>query len=74
VRRPFQVEGGLAKLLAAYAELSGTDLREEDVRFHEFCLHLTWYARAVSGEAEAEPAPPVLARLRNLLRAVKAHA
>lgn len=72
VRQPFQIAGGLAKLLAAYAERSGVELREREVRFHEIGLHLEWLLRALSGEAEVEPAPAVLARLRNLMRAVEA--
>jgi len=40
------------------------------VRFHEIALHLLWYAEAISGEEHGEQAPAVLARLRNLLRAV----
>jgi hypothetical protein len=48
--------------------------RERGVRFHEIALHLEWYARAVSGEAEVEAAPAVLARLRNLMSAVGARA
>lgn len=70
VRRPFQVQGGLTKLLDAYAEHSDVELRESEVRFHEIAFHLIWYARAISGGEHREPAPAVLARLRNLLRAV----
>lgn len=70
IRRPFQVQGGLTKLLDAYAEHSDIELREAEVRFHEIALHLRWYWEAISGEEHGEPAPEVLARLRNLMRAV----
>jgi aminoglycoside phosphotransferase (APT) family kinase protein len=48
-RRPFQVEGGLEKLFEAYNGRSDRPLRERDVRLHEVCLHLGWYADALEG-------------------------
>lgn len=68
VRRPFQVRDGLRNLLEVHGQHAPQELREEEVRFHEICLHLTAIRAAVRGEEAVEPLESVLARLRNLLR------
>jgi aminoglycoside phosphotransferase (APT) family kinase protein len=70
VRRPFQVEGGLRKLLDAYNARSARPLFESDVRFNEICLHLSWWSEAADG-GSGPPPDQVEPRLRNLLRAVE---
>ncbi|QDV04849.1 Phosphotransferase enzyme family protein [Planctomycetes bacterium Poly30] len=72
VKRPFQIADGMAQLLAHYAVRSDCEVLEVHVRFHEIALHLSRFQDAVAGKPGAEPAPSVLARLRNLLRAVNA--
>ena len=67
VRPPFQTEGGMRRLIEAHGRFAGRELREEEVRFHEICMHLAWYRLGARGEADAEPVGGVLARLRNLL-------
>ncbi len=68
--RPFQVPGGLTKLLKAYAEHSDVALSESEVRFHEIALHLRWFAEALPGTRTHEPTKTFRAKLRNLLWAV----
>ena len=62
--------GGLRKLLEAYNARSARPLLEPEVRFHEICLHLSWWADALDGG----PGPPldqVEPRLHNLVRATE---
>ena len=49
VRRPFQVERGLEKLLEAYHRHGGTGVTIEQVRLHELCLVAGWYRDALVG-------------------------
>ncbi len=70
VRRPFQIEHGLGKLLEAYNARSAHPILEPEVRFHEICLHLSWWADALEG-GPGLPLDQVEARLRNLKRAVE---
>ena len=72
MRRPFQIEGGLQKLLEAYNSHALRPLSESEVRFHEICLHLAlaWYGDALAG-GPGLPLDQVEARLRNLMRAVE---
>lgn len=47
VRRPFQVEGGLRRLLESYASRSPIPVSVEHVRLHEACLLAGFYEAAV---------------------------
>jgi aminoglycoside phosphotransferase (APT) family kinase protein len=67
VRRPFQVERGLEKLLEAYHLHAGTGVSIEQVRLHELCLVAGWYRDALVGGGPHAP-DEELARLRSLLR------
>jgi len=70
VRRPFQIAGGRRKLLEAYNARSARPLLEPEVRFHEICLHLSWWADALDGGLGI-PLDQVEPRLRNLVHAVE---
>lgn len=70
VRRPFQIEGGFHKLLEAYNARSARPLCESEVRFHEICLHVGWWADALD-RGSGPPLDQVEPRLRNLVRAVE---
>ena len=72
VRRPFQIDGGMRRLIETYCGAGGREVSEEQVRFHEICLHLRWYRSALAGEPGVESAESILARLRNVVRAVGA--
>jgi aminoglycoside phosphotransferase (APT) family kinase protein len=41
-RRPFQIGGGLERLLDAYANAGGTQITASEVRFHELCMAGRW--------------------------------
>ena len=70
VRRPFQVSGGLEKLLAAYARAGGSPISASQVHFHEVCLVAGWYREAVEQRHTMAPPEHYLQRLRALLRRV----
>lgn len=61
VRRPFQVDRGLDRLLEAYAAAGGLPLTAADVHFYELCLAAGWYREARSGKG---PHPPDQERQR----------
>lgn len=67
VRRPFQVERGLEKLLDAYHRQGGAGVTLEHVTLHELCLVAGWYRDALAGP-DIYPPHQELARLRSLLR------
>ena len=67
VRRPFQTERGLEKLLEAYGRHGGTGVTIEHVRLHELCLVAGWYRDALAGHGVHAP-DQELARLGGLLR------
>ncbi len=71
VKKPFQVAGGLKRLLHAYNERAEVELQEVDVRFHEIGVQLGQYRSSIGREAGAEWADQVLGRLRNLMRAAR---
>jgi aminoglycoside phosphotransferase (APT) family kinase protein len=70
VRRPFQVDRGLERLLEAYGAAGGALRAAADVRFHEICLAARWYREALDGRG-AEPPDQALLRLRGILRRAK---
>jgi len=67
VRRPFQVDRGLERLLEAYVAAGGAPLDAADVRFHEICLAAGWYREALDRRG-AEPPDQARFRLRGILR------
>ncbi len=71
VRRPFQVDRGLERLLEAYEAAGGAPLAAADVRFHEICLAAGWYREALDGRG-AEPPDQARLRLRGILRRAQA--
>jgi aminoglycoside phosphotransferase (APT) family kinase protein len=71
VRQPFQVAGGLDRLLEAYAAAGGASVTVSDVRFHEIHLAAVWYRDALAG-AGAEPPEQAQQRLLGILRRAQA--
>jgi aminoglycoside phosphotransferase (APT) family kinase protein len=71
VRRPFQVGGGMERLLEAYARHGGQTLRVNDVRVYELGLAVKWYRDSLRSP-RGRPADQALAQLRSLLRLVGA--
>jgi aminoglycoside phosphotransferase (APT) family kinase protein len=71
VRRPFQVERGLVRLLEAYGAAGGAPLTETHVRFHEICLAAGWYREALAGTG-FEPPDQARQRLLGILRRAQA--
>jgi len=70
VRRPFQIDHGLERLLDAYRDHGGREIATEHVRVHELGLIAGWYRAAVSGEG-AHPPAHELDRMRSLLRRLR---
>jgi aminoglycoside phosphotransferase (APT) family kinase protein len=71
VRKPFQMDRGLERLLDAYetAIAGRIQLRIEHVRVHELALAARWYKDALEGRSEAnESEEQALARLRRVLQ------
>ena len=66
VRRPFQIDGGLERLLDVYAAAGGANVTGAQVRVHELCLAAGWYREALAGRAD--PPDEALARFRAILR------
>ena len=67
VRRPFQMDRGLERLLDAYAAAGGYPITSSEVHFHELCLSATWYHAALQ-ETGSEPPDQALARIHRVLR------
>lgn len=68
VRRPFQVEGGLARLLEAYERAGGAAVESRHVHFQELCLAAGWLRQALR-EAPGSGLPEERrAFLRGILR------
>jgi aminoglycoside phosphotransferase (APT) family kinase protein len=55
VRRPFQLENGMARLLEAYARAGGAAIEREHVRVHELALAARRYRDALKGESPHAP-------------------
>jgi aminoglycoside phosphotransferase (APT) family kinase protein len=71
VRRPFQVDGGLDRMLDSYAaaRTSQPQVTREQVRFYELCLAARWCAVAMSSRPDrgSESVAEATARLRRVL-------
>ena len=66
-RRPFQIDGGLTRLLDAYSRFGGVPIDPPQVHFHELCLVATWYRESLHSYG-GQPPDEALSRLRSLLR------
>jgi aminoglycoside phosphotransferase (APT) family kinase protein len=67
VRRPFQIERGMDRLLDAYRSGGGAPVAPRDVHFYEMCLAASWVCDAVESNDEAMIAHAALP-LQSLLR------
>ncbi len=67
VRRPFQIAGGMDRLLEAYAQAGGAEMEVAHVHLHELALAARWYQDALNGDSPHAPAQQ-LQFLRSLLR------
>jgi hypothetical protein len=66
VRRAFQVERGLERVLEAYAAASGTEVTRAHVHRHELAMVACWYKDAQGGQSPHAP-PHYLRPLRSVL-------
>jgi thiamine kinase-like enzyme len=66
VKQPFQIAGGLDRLLDAYRAHSGLEVATNQVHLHELCLIAGWHRAALMGEG-----PPAFDRVRSLLRRLR---
>lgn len=67
VRRPFQETGGLSRLLDAYADHGGQEVRAAHVHVHEIALFGRWYQESLLGQTSRRP-EDYLKDLRALLK------
>lgn len=67
VRRPFQIDGGMDRLLEANARAGGAAVTRAHVHLHELALAARWYRDALRGDGGHAPAQQ-LQFLRSLLR------
>lgn len=65
VRRPFQIDGGMDRLLDSYNRVGGVEVSRAHVHLHELALAARWYRDALDGESA--PAQQ-LQLLRSVLR------
>jgi aminoglycoside phosphotransferase (APT) family kinase protein len=74
VRRPFQVENGLARLLDAYRAAGGQSVTAAQVHLHELCLAMRWYRDSLDPARRVHPAEQELNRLRGIFKRATAGA
>jgi aminoglycoside phosphotransferase (APT) family kinase protein len=67
VRRPFQIDGGMDRLLDANAQAGGADVTRAHVHLYELSLAARWYKDALSGDGPHAPTQQIQF-LRSLLR------
>lgn len=73
VRRPFQIEDGLDRLLDAYARAGGTDVTATEVHFHELCLVTRQYRASLDPQARGHAPEQELNMVRGVLRRAMRH-
>ena len=66
-KQPFQIAGGLARLLEAYEAHGGRGVTPQHVRVHELCLVALAYRDALAGQS-TQPPEHVLDRMGALVR------
>ncbi len=66
VRRPFQIDEGLDRLLDSYATAGGVELTAAEVHFWELCMAAHWYRDALD-ERRIHPPEQELHRVRRVL-------
>jgi hypothetical protein len=66
VRRPFQIEKGMERLLDAYANAGGAEVTRAHIHLHELAMVGGWYQDALEGRSRHAP-PHYLQLLRGLL-------
>jgi aminoglycoside phosphotransferase (APT) family kinase protein len=69
VRRPFQIDNGLSRLLDAYARFGGQDVEVAHVQIHELRMAAQWYLESLRSRSGGPP-DQALERLKRLLRRV----
>ena len=67
VRQPFQIGGGLDRLLEAYAAY-GSEIRREHVHLYELCMMAGWYLESLHGRESRHPPEEYLNRLSGVFR------
>ena len=67
VRRPFQIDKGLDRLLDSYATAGGVDLTAAEVHFWELCMAAHWYRDALDPKRRVHPPEQELRRVRSVL-------
>ncbi|HEY0555390.1 MAG TPA: aminoglycoside phosphotransferase family protein [Thermoanaerobaculia bacterium] len=67
VRQPFQIGGGLDRLLEAYAAY-GSEIRREQVHLYERCMMAGWYLDSLHGKGSRHPPEEYLNRLSGVFR------
>jgi aminoglycoside phosphotransferase (APT) family kinase protein len=76
VRRPFQIERGMERLLEAYTRLGGCPVEASHVHVFELSMAAAWYRESLEsrgGEHKSgEPPEQALARLKGILRRLRA--
>ncbi|WP_437931229.1 phosphotransferase [Sorangium sp. So ce291] len=72
VRRPFQIDHGLTRLLDAYATQGRPRIEASAVHLYELCLAGRWYRNALEGKGGGEPPDQSLRRVETVLRRARA--
>ena len=67
VRRPFQIDRGLDRLLDSYATAGGVDLTAAEVHFWELCMAAHWHRDALDAKRRVHPPEQELRRVRSVL-------
>jgi hypothetical protein len=65
-RQPFQIAGGLDRLLESYAG-QATEIKKDNVHLYELCLLARWYRESLTGP-RSHPSAELLNRLRGHFR------
>jgi aminoglycoside phosphotransferase (APT) family kinase protein len=66
-RRPFQIAGGLDRLLEAYAARS-SEIRKKHVHLYELCMIARWYLESLQKRDRGHPPEQYLSQLAGLFR------
>ena len=69
-KKPFQVSGGLDRLIDSYLSSGGQELSKKDVHVYELLLSLGWYEQSLDRGGGGHSSDYYLDLMRNLLRRV----